>query len=357
MENRYDNAMRLVFRYLSDRDLKKLSSINRSWSKLIKEENLLKGPQLITGQVIKTRNNRITLKDNVFNFTHTKPFLILSFTNKNSKSRVIKRLHTKLRPTYCYTVMLKRDFIEDENTIWTIIIPHSSAIKLNAFSFGERFYLPGFFCIETCHFMEIDFEYFPEMRSYFDRFIDNCMTYPPDSSYTTCMIILCVYYNISHLLHIIKHLNTWYTIGPIWGATIDSAEACNRIWNAPPNCSKTNIIQIFITSHNMSTQYLTLNENCNTEEKIFRMLQDLRNRILLRRHSIGFLCTPTARYKDFYEIESRVFKKVFPKIPLAHIFSNRPFGAKDLKEFYSYLIGIKPHVNNKASTLLILSYN
>lgn len=356
MESIYDDAMRFVVRYLSDTDLDKISSISRSWSIIAQVENLLRSPQFITGQVIRSHNNIITLKDNVFNNIRKKPYLILSFTNKNSKSRVVKRIYKQLAPTYCYTAMLKRDFIEDENTLWTIIIPHSSVIKVNAFSFRERLYQPGLCCLETCYFTETDLEYFPLMKRHYDKFIDSCITYPSNSCFSTCMIILCVYYNVSQLVGIVEKLNRWYTIGPIWGGTIDSAEACTHLWEEPPNSSNTNIIQIFITSHNMYNQYYILDRNCNTQEKILMKFQYARNRILLKRHSIAFLCTSTTRCKDFYMIESSMFKKVFPDVPLAHIFSNRPFGAKDMSEFRQYLNKMEPQEYDDISTLLIVSY-
>ncbi|KAI4485594.1 hypothetical protein M0802_012699 [Mischocyttarus mexicanus] len=353
--------MSLVFKYFNSKDLLKLRPTCsnccltiRFWLELINEELRSRGPKIIAQKVIINRYNRATIKkDYVFNSNDKNPLLILCFTNKDCNSIILDGYHTKLLPKYSYIAVLKRFVFEDVNTLWTIIIPRSSEIQVVGFSFA-KINGPRFEWVEKVRFFDEHFLEYSEIRPYYEKFIYSA------PSTNTCLILLCIYYNIPHLTDIIKQLADWYpTVGPVWGATIDSAEVTYApYFHIHTPAASANIIQIFISGNDMLAKYLFLDENCNNKEKIQEKFQNLRETINLREHSIAFLCTSIARYKDFYEIESVVFKEIFPEVTLAQIFSYRPFGANNLEEFNNnYLQQIKPNTDNKATTFLLISYN
>lgn len=72
-----------------------------------------------------------------------------------------------------------------------------------------------------------------------------------------------------------------------------------------------------------------LSRSCRKEEQIEEKLEKFRNNIQLKKHSLGLMFACCERLKK-KEVETAVFKKVFPGVPLIGLHGDGEFGLNTL---------------------------
>lgn len=105
------------------------------------------------------------------------------------------------------------------------------------------------------------------------------------------------------------------------------------------------------------TWSIIVDKTHKTKEQVEQRLKLLRNRVRLERHSLGFMFACCARGKALYDerhVESRIFKSLFPDVPLFGCFGDGEFGENTVASETSRK---KSHYYNEKSTVfMILSY-
>lgn len=81
----------------------------------------------------------------------------------------------------------------------------------------------------------------------------------------------------------------------------------------------------------MRTYSVLLDANCNTKERVEDKLRTFKDRVQLKKHSIGFMFACCVRGTNTFKernVESTIFKKFFPRVPLVGCFGDGEFGKK-----------------------------
>ena len=98
-----------------------------------------------------------------------------------------------------------------------------------------------------------------------------------------------------------------------------------RSWREIPYC-----LVILITGK-IQTWSTIVDKNCRTKEQIEAKLRSFKDRVKLMKHSVGFMFACSARGSHMHDeknVESNIFKTLFPKVPLVGCFGDGEFGKK-----------------------------
>lgn len=72
-----------------------------------------------------------------------------------------------------------------------------------------------------------------------------------------------------------------------------------------------------------------MDNRCDTKELVEQKLESFKNHISLRKHSIGYMFACCERGTNKFnerDVESTIFKKLFPEVPLVGCFGDGEFG-------------------------------
>jgi len=108
----------------------------------------------------------------------------------------------------------------------------------------------------------------------------------------------------------------------LWGGVVDISYMQNSYWQMP-YC-----VAVFISGA-IQTWSTIIDMKCNTKELIEKKLKSFKERIKLKKHSIGFMFVCTARGSTMHKkqnVESTIFKTLFPNVPLVGCFGDGEFG-------------------------------
>lgn len=108
---------------------------------------------------------------------------------------------------------------------------------------------------------------------------------------------------------------------------------CNRKDNKNNHCGKFPICVSVALIGSVNTWSIVVDESYNTKERIEQRLKSFKNRICLKKHSMGFMFACCARGERMFHvcnIESSIFKKLFPEVPLVGCFGDGEFGENTL---------------------------
>jgi F-box protein 22 len=128
----------------------------------------------------------------------------------------------------------------------------------------------------------------------------------------------------------------------LWGGVVDISHMQNSYWQMP-YC-----VAVFISGA-IQTWSTIIDMKCNTKELIEKKLKSFKERIKLKKHSIGFMFVCTARGSTMHKkqnVESTIFKTLFPNVPLVGCFGDGEFG-KNTMDFD----------NTKEGELLMIFFN
>lgn len=116
----------------------------------------------------------------------------------------------------------------------------------------------------------------------------------------------------------------------MWGGVVQnlSTSELNNTTNYK-GCHFESCIVIIITG-SVDSWSIVVDESCDTKELVEQKLKLFKNHIRLRKHSIGYMfaCCERGKYMfNEYNVESSIFKKLFPTVPLVGCFGDGEFGA------------------------------
>lgn len=123
----------------------------------------------------------------------------------------------------------------------------------------------------------------------------------------------------------------------VWGGVLRETALTTKNKTLFQKMEAPNCITVLITGR-IQTWTTVLDKKCNTKEQVEARLKLFKDKVKLRKHSIGFMFVCTARGSEMYaetNVESTIFKRLFPKVPLVGCFGYGEFGnttANEVKE-------------------------
>jgi len=121
----------------------------------------------------------------------------------------------------------------------------------------------------------------------------------------------------------------------VWGGVLQ--DLCVQCIHSPYERQRNRLLQRMPTPYvvavlitgSIQTWSTVLEKKCNTEEWVEARLKSFKDKVKLKKHSIGFMFVCVARGDEMYyetNVESTIFKRLFPKVPLVGCFGYGELG-------------------------------
>ncbi|XP_011686686.1 PREDICTED: F-box only protein 22-like [Wasmannia auropunctata] len=322
----YD-ILRILFKYLDARDLASSAMVCRSWQEAANNEKLTRGPCCFI-QHYKTRHDFLSHVKNI----RIKPSAGFFFIPENTPRNVEERIEALL-PKYCEAVMLySRGVIMDKEMEYhpfpnmaCAFLPEIPNVRVKSFN------------VTTHALIDTTVEY-QEIISIINK------TSTSNHETSTCLMLFCNY--IGHITAkrwaSVIQKSTKNKVVSVWGGVLQDIYAqrahTGKGQKKPRPTERTHkpcCFAVLITGA-MQTWSMILERKYNTKERVEARLKLFKDQVKLKKHSIGFMFVCKARGTEMYDesnVESTIFKRIFPKVPLVGCFGYGEFGkTTDLDE-------------------------
>ncbi|KOX75318.1 F-box only protein 22 [Melipona quadrifasciata] len=150
------------------------------------------------------------------------------------------------------------------------------------------------------------------------------------------------------------------TVRPaVWGGVVKDLYVCNSKNPTHDEKCVTFAYCIGITIVGAVDSWsIVMDDDCNTKELVEQKLESFKNHISLRKHSMGFMFACCERGTNMFnerDVETTIFKKLFPEVPLVGCFGDGEFGEttiqstnfNDTKEYWYH---------ERSTVFLIITY-
>lgn len=356
----YD-VLRLIFEYLNARELSNASMVCRSWSEAANNEKRTRGPMCLIGNttVPDDADYRKHVKLKIIKKLRIKPALGLLFVPalctpcfKNTDC------YCKALPSNCSTITLTtfgiimddKELEEDFEHIIGVFLPDLPNLKIKPVSFIDDI------VFEINRLSESQKKYIEEIKSVLN-------TPAKGRGISKCLLLFCNIRGRSTAIQIAHALEKCYKSNElsVWGGVAKYGNICNVKdsksitfeYRQFAFCTAIPLVGPF------DTWSLIIDKTHNTKERVEQRMKLFRNRICLKRHSIGLMFACCARGENMFQesnVESSIFKKLFPKVPLAGCFGDGEFGTNKIPNEPSDSKG-KSWYNQISTVFLIITYD
>ena len=326
----YD-VLRIIFEYLNAEELASASMVCRSWLEAANSEKRTRGPICLIKSCTSSNEevDEEYVKVEIFKKLKIKPALGLFFTPPLSRFRK-KDCHCNILPSNCHTVTLTtrygivindKEMQENVENILGVFLPDLPNVTVKTVTLIDNilFKINGI--------SESKKKYIEEIKSVLD-------TAGKDTNTSKCLLLFCDRsQGRSSAIEIANSLKKCYKEDElsVWGGVVRCGFVCNSKDSETPNdqCTQFAFCTAVALVGPIDTWSLIVDRNHNTKEKVEQRLKLFRNRICLKKHSIGLMFACCARGENMFQecnVESSIFKKLFPKVPLAGCFGDGEFG-------------------------------
>lgn len=326
----------IIFKYLNGLDLNNASKVCRSWLEAANSEKRTRGPTCLMRNVKDWRYTPIGwegVKRYSIECSQLKPSLALFFT-VGHKSSLSESCHCDDLPPNCHSVSLDTHGVvindtargeENSDHIVCMSLPDVPNIKTSILTFNLYDWKDGDLTKLT------KFTYHKQLKAAFETSSDS------DSRKASCLMLFCDWDGRKIALHLLKSLGHWVpeTRPCIWGGIAKNLSVCNSVNNTRVCKNSANCIAIVLSGTKMRTWSILLDVYCDTQEKVEDELRTFKDRVRLKKHSMGFMFACRIRGRDMFDenyVESTIFKQFFPEVPLVGCYGDGEFGKKMLNE-------------------------
>jgi len=158
---------------------------------------------------------------------------------------------------------------------------------------------------------------------------------PPNQETSTCFILLSTYsghYTAELLMSTMQSIED--RIASVWGGVVRSicARTDNDLHEKKARLRRETerpVCAVILITGSIQTWSVILEKKCNTKEQVEARLRLFKDQVNLKKHSIGFMFACKGRGSNMFNernVESTIFKRLFPKVPLVGCFGNGEFG-------------------------------
>ncbi|XP_018349703.1 PREDICTED: F-box only protein 22-like isoform X2 [Trachymyrmex septentrionalis] len=315
----YD-ILRIVFQYLNARDLARAARVCRSWLEAVNNEKWTRGPccfiqlyEQLFVDFLNVENLRI------------KPSAGFFFIPENTPRDIEERIETLL-PEHCETIILySRSIIMDREmedpfpNMVCAFLPQIPNVRIKSFKVAEDSSIQ-----KTAEYQEI-------MNTIINRETSV-------SNHETCFMLFCNLEGRTTAKRWARAIqkSKENEIVSVWGGVLEDLyiqhiendrlyrrQTRHRIVHRMdiPSC-----VAVLITGSIQTWSIILQNR---TKEQAEARLKLFKNEVKLKKHSIGFMFMCIARGNEMYNetnVESTIFKRLFPKVPLVGCSGYGEFG-------------------------------
>ncbi|KAL2711838.1 F-box only protein 22-like isoform X1 [Vespula squamosa] len=242
--------------------------------------------------------------------------------------------------------------MKGKDLIVGMFFPKVPDVQISTLTFNKHPSKAGIYCEELKTLFDTSFNNAEQLKTIFE------VSFGKDSHKTSCLILLHKYWRYDFLipLNLLTCLKNWfpYARTSIWGGVVQKLSVCNMVYNSHVCKNNVECVVISISGTEMQTWPLCLDRWCDTEKKIEDKFKVFKDGVKFKKHSIGLMFTSDIRGSYLYNLESTIFKKFFPGVPLIEYFGNNAFGGELSEVTYERLEAVES-VNTTA--FMILTYN
>ncbi|KAL6260408.1 hypothetical protein P5V15_007934 [Pogonomyrmex californicus] len=330
----YD-ILRIIFQYLNARDLTNAAMVCRSWLEAANNEKSTRGPCCFIQTSIAHKSQLLDL--NFIRDMRVKPSAGFFFLSRDTPCN-IKDLLQPCLPKHCEVIML----------FTTGIIMDNREIEQETFYNMVCAFLPQIpnVRIQTFKVAKYSLTLIRQISEELIRTFTDFQTSMSCHETSTCFMLLCNYkgYTAAKFLasSLATDLKTREGIGKVsvWGGIVDDIYAQRISANSyvRSQClhekGYSRCVAVLITGA-IQMWSMILEKEYNTKEQVEEKLKKFKDQVKLKKHSVGFMFACRARGKDMYNesnVESTIFKRLFPKVPLVGCFGYGEFGKNTVDE-------------------------
>ncbi|KAI4498971.1 hypothetical protein M0802_005837 [Mischocyttarus mexicanus] len=224
----------------------------------------------------------------------------------------------------CFVVNLKSSFnmpiSEKSDSIFELNFPIQYSTDVTIFSFVNKRLVPK----HSTNVINLNNQDASE-GSAFLRPLKNFVK--EKNSLSRILIIFCRMTCYQKLFRLITIISFWFSSYDmtIWFAMVDEITICR--YNLGNHFCKINTEFLFMFINNPSYKaYIKhLFSNCDTANRIRTRLQNYKRKIKYSSGSIAFMHVSNGRMRKCYDLDTSIFREVFPEIRLFPFYGNRSF--------------------------------
>ncbi|XP_015591652.1 F-box only protein 22 [Cephus cinctus] len=350
----YD-VLRIIFRHLNGKDLTSAAMVCRLWQGAASDEKKTRlWPDCFMVHISKLEEKGKTLGLSIVKHINIQPIVGLVFGVSTINSRIVceSRIMSKkgpgcycsYLPTQCKSIIfgdhgMIANQIEaecDNDAVSCLFLPKVPNVKIKTFTL-------------TSHAVSHNFKQFAKNRKrpfsqQFDKDMKAVIIFSNDAGSGI----------ISRMLQFFVSERSKTSKEPlsVWGGIATELAICNRKDN---KCLvNVSLAGISFSGSDISTWSIVIDDQQRTKEQIEAKLSQLKDCIKLRKYTIGFMLACYQRGVRLHSernVESSIFKKLFPNIPLVGTFGSGEFGLTTINNDSSQLV-----THEWSTIFMILSY-
>lgn len=355
----YD-VLRIIFKYLNGMDLSSAARVCRSWLEAANNEKRTRGPiSLIANYekfLPKEKSTMECLKTQIIKNLTIKPALGLFFTNPTVVFGT-QDCHSKVLPRNCNTVTLGTHGVISDNkeleknlgAIVCAFLPQLPNVKIRTFVLGR-----GSSRGARNHV--------PKSVEGYSQQLKRILGAPKKTSGSSkCLLLFCDLYGRSLARQILNSLKPCYPgdVLSIWGGVANDLLVCNSKTDEKDEYAEFAFCVGITLIGSVDTWSIIVDETHKTKEQVEHRLNSLKNSVQLKKHSMGFMFACCARGESMFNechVESSIFKRLFPEVPLVGCFGYGEFGENTIPNESAADVETKEWYNERSTVFMILTY-
>ncbi|KAI4481150.1 hypothetical protein M0804_009776 [Polistes exclamans] len=326
MESNLEKSLTFVFKFLSYDELEIVTEVNRTWSKHVRAEKILRTALCFTKSRPKTSTRKTWIKEKreiIRNYIG-RSCLQIFFTNDKEDKNFEDKCHCSHLPLTSYAVNLEGHAMTDQpkdNVLYNLYVPRTFETKIRTFTFVKQPDNDYLHCNEIRLTIVRELGYQVALKLRFKNFM-------LEDSAISCMIILFTKDNLYEVKEMIDIFSVWFprTKINIWGGITDVLTICQSISRFEKrSCRITpSYTIIFIQKPDMCSYVEHFEKECDTEEKFMEKLINFKERVTLQSYSIALMYISSNRVDRYFELYTSKFKELFPNVSLYPIYGDAP---------------------------------
>ncbi|XP_043482706.1 F-box only protein 22-like isoform X1 [Leptopilina heterotoma] len=319
----YD-VLRIIFKFLNGKDLSAAAMVCRCWRDAAISELKTRGSEYLCKSLEKNNDSCDNYLDNrVVRNLRIKPMLGLIFTG-DVENRIFDSVkegsatdcYCSQLPTSCETVMLRTcetissDLVLGKNDAVCVFFPTIPKVKVNTFSLDDSSNL--------------------EKEKVLD-WIHSCSEFGSNEK-SKCIMVFSDCDGYKHAIKMLRTIKCKYPKQKLSliGGIVKDIIYCKRT-SEEKFCKKSSTVTVVtLSGPGIHTWSAIIPKKCYGEEEIEEKLKILRENVQLKKFTMGFIFSCVARLEN-KKMEMRVFKKIFPEIPIAGGFGDGEFGENTIQ--------------------------
>ncbi|KAI4481085.1 hypothetical protein M0804_009711 [Polistes exclamans] len=343
----------LSLKYLNIDDLQKLGQVSRYWYNVTKSIKVMRDTTSCIVDELKF-NQRLrwifTDRHNTNHFNKI-PCLQVCFTNDNNDENLQSGCISRIKPFNSFTINLKSYYNirhgEEINPIRPITIPFEYFTELTTFSFIDH----------SREDEEIYLNYVNDrmnVHTLYSKFVQFCRFRNPKSIVIIIFCQSCYFLEFLDLMYAVSRRIAMFEI-TIWAVTIDALSICRFSLNKHYCRIDNKFLFIIINNPKLKTYVGFLDENCNDAHKIETELRKIKSKIELLSNSIALMHVSYSRLKEFYALDTSIFREVFPNVCLFPFYGDNSFNSIDIMTILTGRKRATMENTNQLTSFILLS--